>query len=136
MRKSKFERNHSSSKITKSKISEKEEISRSPRNKSSLKYKELKESIENNSRIFEKTYTSNCQIVLPFILKPIIYKMDKTQKYCKRFPFYCFTCYTHFFYDSKIAHENHSFIDLKKIEIKEDVIIKSKKDIKKDANKL
>ena len=62
--------------------------------------------------------------------------MDKTQKLCKRFPFYCFTCYTHFFYDNKIAHENHSFVDLKKIEIKEDVIINSKKNIKKDANKL
>ena len=72
----------------------------------------------------------------PLIIKPIIYKIDKTQKYCKRFPFYCFTCETHFFYDSKIAHENHSFIDLKKIEIKEDVIINSKKGIKKDANKL
>ena len=62
--------------------------------------------------------------------------MDKTQKLCKRFPFYCFTSYTHFFYDNKIAHENHSFIDLKKIEIKKDVIINSKKNIKRDANKL
>ena len=62
--------------------------------------------------------------------------MDKTQKLCKRFPFYCLTCYTHFFYDNKIAHENHSFVDLKKIEIKEDVIINSKKNIKKDAYKL
>ena len=64
MRKSKFERNHSSSKIAKSKISQKEEISRSPRNKSSLKYKEIKESIDNNSSIFEKNYTSNCKIAI------------------------------------------------------------------------
>ena len=61
--------------------------------------------------------------------------MDKTQKLCKKFPFYCLTCYTHFSYDNKIAHENHSFVDLKKIEIKEDVIINSK-NIKKDAYKL
>ena len=136
MRKTKFERSHSSSKKGKSEISQKEEISRSPRNKSSLKYKEIKESIDNNSSIFGKAYTYNCEIVLPLIVEPNIYRMDKTQKLCKRFPFYCLTCYTHFFYDNKIAHENHSFVDLKKIEIKEDVIINSKKNIKRDANKL
>ena len=73
---------------------------------------------------------------MPLIVEPNIYRMDKTQKLCKKFPFYCLTCYTHFSYNNKIAHENHSFIDLKKIEIKKDVIINSKKNIKRDANKL
>ena len=49
MKKTKFERSHSSFKKGKSEIS----ISWSPRNKSSLKYKEIKELIDNNS-VLEK----------------------------------------------------------------------------------
>ena len=135
-RKSKYERKHSSSKIAKSNISQKEELPKCPRNRSSFKFKEIKESIDQISSNFEKAYTSTCKVFFPLIIKPTFNKMNKTQKYCIRFPFYCFTCHTHFFYDDKSTHQSHSFINLIKVEITEDVIINAKKDLKRAVNQL
>ena len=125
----KKERNYSTPKLIKSNQPSNEEMQRFPRNKSFHKFGEIKDKFARKKNEFEKAYTYTCEEKYPLIICPNEEK-DKTVKYCEQFPFYCFTCYAHFFYDRKCYHEKHSFINLQKVEIKGDVIMKYKQNIK------
>ena len=131
-----IKRNFSFSKFNECNLLPKEEILvsvKTPRNKSSEKFKQIVNSFNRKLSEFDKAYNYYASQLFPLIIKPND-KMIKN-KYSNSFSCYCFTCNTYFFDLIKNCHEKHSIINLKKVEIKDSTIKNAIKNIKQSIFK-